>query len=234
MMTSSLSVPIDMRELSVTPVFKYVTREDVNASERAGHAVMRTDEVVEVRIAGQRHYAPQFPVTAQWKRDGHRIITYAERWPEQYREFVAGGQQMAQGTPLEMLRPYGITEALLSLCRALKIYSIEALASLEGDGIKNLGMHSNTLKDMARKYMAQNRDAAADNSRIAELEAQIAALKAALPQNSPGPDDADMAMAKADDEREALKARYADLTGARPRGNPSVETLRTMVAEAEG
>ena len=31
------SVPIDTREITVTPIFKHVTVEDVPASEREGH-----------------------------------------------------------------------------------------------------------------------------------------------------------------------------------------------------
>lgn len=230
----SLSVPIDMRDISITPVFQHITVEDVPASERAGHAVMKTIEVVEVRFAGHKNYSPVFPAAAQFRRDGMKVITYAERWAEQYAQFVAGNDQIASGTPLEMLRPFGITESLLSLCRALKIYSIEALHHLEGPSLKTLGMHANDLKRMADDYMRQRNGASADAARIAELEAQIKELQQAIPKEDPGPKEADAALADADREREALKSRIAELTGARPRGNPSLDTLRNMVAEAGG
>lgn len=230
----SLSVPIDTRDVTIQPVFQHITVEDVPASERAGYAVMKTMEVVEVRFAGQKNYSPVFPADAQYRREGNRVITYAERWSDQYAQFAAGSAQIASGTPLEMLRPFGITESLLSLCRALKIYSIEALAHLEGSALKSLGMHSNNLKRMATEYIAQRDGASADAAKIAELEAQIAALRQAIPEKDPQPEEAEAALAAADDEKEALKQKLADMTGARPRGNPSIETLRAMVQEAGG
>ena len=51
-----------------------------------------------------------------------------------------------------------------------------------------------------------------------DLRAQLAALQAT-------------AGLPADGEKEALKAQIADLTGSRPKGNPSVETLREMLSD---
>src|SRR3546814_17192949 len=64
---------------------------------------METKEVVEVRFAGSKNYSPIFPVDAFWKREGNRVITYGERWPDQYRQFKEGNPQEANGTP----RSYG-------------------------------------------------------------------------------------------------------------------------------
>lgn len=233
-MADVYSVPVDMRELSVVPLFKYRTYEDVKASESAGYAVMKTEEMVEVRMAGQKLYSPEFRVTDQWKFENGRVVTYAERWAKEYAQFVSGGQQLAAGTPLEMLRPFGMTDALLSLCRALKIYSVEALAQLEGQAIKNLGMHANGMQEMARKFLADKEGAASDKARIAELEAQIAALRNVVPEVEPAPEEADQALVAADEEKARLKERLAELTGSRPRGNPSVETLKSMIQEAGG
>lgn len=226
------SVPIDLTDITITPVFKHIVLENVAKSEVAGRAIMETHEVVEVRFAGQKNYSPVFPVTAAYRREGLKVITYAERWADQYADFMAGNAQRAAGTPLEMLRPYGISESQLSVCRALKIYSIEALHNLEGPGLKSLGMASNDLKRMADEFMSSKDERGADRARIAELEAQIAALRQPIPEKEESPDQIDKAVAEADAEREALKAEYAQLTGARPRGNPSVETLRNMVEEA--
>jgi hypothetical protein len=174
----ALSVPIDTRDITVTPVFKHITVEDIAASEREQRPMMKTMEVVEVRFAGSKLYSPVFPTDAFWKRDGQRIITYAERWADQYRDFLNGNDQKAAGTPLEMLKTYGISDSQLSLCRALKIYSIEALHNLEGTNLKSLQMNANPLKEMARSYMADRSTGASASSRIDELERQIAALKA--------------------------------------------------------
>lgn len=232
----ALSVPIDTREITITPVFKHITVENVPASEREGRPVLETLEVVEVRFAGSKLYSPVFPVDAMWKRDGHRMVTYAERWADQYQAFLAGNDQKASGTPLEMLKPYGISDAQLSLCRALRIYSVEALHHLEGPNLKSLQMNSNPLKDMARRYMADRASGASNVDRIAELEAQIAALQKALPANEPTPAEVDQAITAANDEFDAmseddLKEAIAAKVGSRPRGNPSRATLLASIRE---
>lgn len=232
------SVPIDTREITITPVFRHVTVEDVPASERAGRAVMKTIEAVEVRFAGSKLYSPVFPVSAMWKRDGHRIITYAERWADQYQAFLSGDEQRAAGTPLEMLKPYGISPAQLSLCRALKVYSIEALHHLEGPNLKNLGMAANDLKGMARAFMADRAQGDQSAARIAELEAQIAALKQqqSLPPTAPKPEEIEQAMQASDDEfarmdDAQLKQFIKDKSGQAPRGTPSREFLLNAARE---
>src|SRR5690606_35805174 len=173
----ALSVPIDTRDISITPVFKHITVEDVPASERDGKLVMKTLEVVEVRFAGSKLYAPVFPVDAQYQREGNRVITYAERWPDQYRDFIEGNDQKAQGTPLEMLQPYGVSPNQLSLCRVLKIYSIESLHSLEGSALKSLGMHANDMKRMAKAYMDDRAKGSDSSAEIAQLRAQIEEMR---------------------------------------------------------
>ncbi len=233
----ALSVPIDTREITITPVFKHVTAEDVPASERAGKAVMKTIEAVEVRFAGSKLYSPVFPVNAFWKRDGHKIITYAERWADQYRAFLEGSDQVAAGTPLEMLKSYGISAAQLSLCRALKIYSVESLHHLEGQNLKNLGMNANDLKRMAKAFMDDRAKGSASLSEIEALRAEIASLRAAIPARDPTEKEINAAIKEADDEfsvmdDDALKDWIAAKTGAgRPRGNPSRETLLGMARE---
>src|SRR3546814_13848995 len=116
---------------------------------------METKEVVEVRFAGSKNYSPIFPVDAFWKREGNRVITYGERWPDQYRQFKEGNPQEANGTQLEMLRPHGVTPEQLSLCRALRISSLVALPNLEGPSVKTLGINAHKLKAAPAEFMAE-------------------------------------------------------------------------------
>lgn len=240
------SVPIDTRDITVTPVFRYESIEDVNASERAGHLVKKVRQVVEVRFAGSRNYSPVFPVDGFWKRHNGRVVTYAERWADQYRAFLEGGSQEASGTPLEMLRSYGIKDSQLSMCKALKIYSIEALHHLEGDALKSLQMAGNDLKKMARDYMADRQKNSATVDEVAELRAEIAALKLAqagsAPQTTevlvpdPKPAEVEAAVAASDADYSALtndelKALIKDKTGQAPRGTPSREFLMNAAKE---
>lgn len=232
------SVAIDTREITITPLFRYESIEDINASEREGHLVKKMIQVVEVRFAGSKNYSPVFPVDAMWKRENGKIITFAERWSDQYRAFLSGADQEAAGTPLEMLKSFGMSDANLSLCRALRIYSIEALHHLEGDALKTLGMAGNSLKDMARAYMAARDGGRANSSELESLRAELAALKASLiPAIEPTPAQVDQAIAASDAEFEdmdnqALKAYIREKTGQTPLGNPSHETLVGMARDA--
>lgn len=222
----TLTVPL-MPDLAVVPVFKYVTYEDLPESEKAGHAVHKTEVVVQVQYSGNngRSYSPVFPAHAVSHREGHRSVTYAERWAKQYEEFMAGNAQHSQGTPLENLRPYGVTEAQLSMCRALRVYSIEALLQLDGGTGKSLGMFSNDLMGMARKWVeSRNGGDAADE--IQKLREEIERLKAtSVAPVSAEPEQLDV-------EIEALKQVLRD-RGVTWRGSPSLETFRRMVEESK-
>ena len=216
-------------EDQIQPYFMHLTVENIPQSERQGQAVMETREVVQIRFAGDKNYSPIMPADAMYRRVGSRVITYAERWSDQYAEFQTGSAQTSSGTPLEKLVSYGITPSQLSLCRALKVYSIEALHHIEGQNLKNLGMHGNELKSMASRYTADQARGLATADEIQRLREELAALRAASPL--PVDEKAEMAIlpdgyeAMTDDE---LKAAIAAKTGSKPRGNPSRETLLNM------
>ena len=227
---------VDVAGTSATPIFKWLTLENVHKSEQAGHKVMEQHEMVEVRIAGDKNYIPHLPAHSMWKMENGKVITYAERWAEQYRAFKEGNPQEAAGTPLEMLSPYGVTPEQLSLCRALRIYSIETLYNLEGPGVKAMGMNGNALKEAARRYMADNTGAKAALNEVEALKARIAELEGRstiIPVAVDEPEVVDAVIAKADASMsdEAIKAEIKRITGTAPRGNPSSETLRSMLAE---
>lgn len=233
-------VQIDERDITITPVFMMMEIENVPKSETAGHKVMEMHEVVQIRFAGSKHYSPIFPAHEMYKRDGLEVITHAERWAEQYRSFKEGNPQEAAGTPLEMLRAYGVTPEQLSLCRALRIYSVEALDAMEGPAVKSLGMHANAVREAARKFLAARQAPSATADEIAALRAEIEALKAerAVPQQDSTPEDIDAALAAADAayadlSDDQIKERIAHKLGSKPRGNPSRSTLESILREAE-
>lgn len=222
---------IDPRDITVTPVFRMMEIENIPKSETAGHMVKELHEVVQVRFAGSNNYSPIFPAHAFWKREGNQVITYAERWKEQYRQFKEGNAQQVVGTPLEMLMPYGITPEQLSLCRTMRVYSIEALHALEGPNLKNLGMNSNRLKEMANKYMADRMSGKAALDRIAELEAKLAALSREIPAEEPSPEEAAQVVEEADTEllgamtEDELRQFIFEKTGTKPDGRLKHESL---------
>lgn len=217
----------------VTPVFKTMAVKNDTKSKKAGRPIYDDVEMVEVRIAGDRHFNPRFPAHAFWQRDENGFdITYAMRWPEAYKRFKENQSQTASGTPIEEL-PF-LTQAKRSELRALSIYTAEALAALDGKNLKTLGIGGRELKDQATAYLAKA-SGSADVVRLAaqnaDMQAQIETLRQQLiaTQKVPEPAVEDEGV-RTDDE---LKARIKELTGAAPRGTPSRDTLLRMIAEAE-
>ncbi|OAG78044.1 hypothetical protein Amal_00660 [Acetobacter malorum] len=225
-----------MTNFAVTPFFRYETVEDVEASRREKKQVMKTIELCEMRIAGEKNYVPTVPADSIWKTENGLKITYAERFSEQYQQFKVGDSQSGTGTPLQQLRPFGISDAQISLCRALRVYSIEAVQSMEGASLKALGVHANELKRMANAWMAEQMRGGSVLSEVEELRRKVAALEAekagAEIIAEEAEDDAAISGAFAAMTDEQLKAYIKERTGAGPRGNPGRETLLRMAEEA--
>lgn len=220
------------RYAPATPYFKYLNIFNEPQSKLQGKSVHELKPVVEIRFPANPQYKPIFGVDEQCTldEDTGRVITWAERYKDQYNAFLAGAEQQAEGTPLEELLPYGISQAQLSICRALNIYSIEQIAHLEGPAVKRLGVHSNELKPMAQRYMDARREGSNRDSEINELKRQLAELR--------GETASDQPLSNVMQEQEpVLPAGYENMSdaelkdeieriaGSRPRGNPSRETL---------
>lgn len=220
-------------QMGVAPYFMNLVTEDIPQSFLQKRYVGKTVEVVQIRFPADTRFSPVFPTDAMWIRSGNSVITYAERFADQYRAFVNGEDQVSAGTPLEMLNPYGMTPDLLSYCRTMKIYSIEALHNLEGQNLKNLGMRGNRLKDMARQYMATVTQGADTASELEALRAEVERLRQmnVIPQqefNGATPEQISQFANMTDDE---LKEAIAQITGSRPVGRPSRETLERSLKE---
>ncbi len=231
-------------DVLVTPFFKTIPVEDPKASKLAGRPIFRDDEFVEVRVAGERNYAPVFPAAQMWKRVDGVEVSYAERWSEQYRRFKENNTQIASGTPLSEL-PF-LSQAKQAELRAFKIYTAEALAALDGKNLKTLGMDGRKWKDQAAAYL----DKALKGAGTAVLLDEINDLRARLlrfegmqvptddgtvvpvPEQPIDPDVlAESAFATF--SFEDLKAFIESETGSKPRGNPSHVSLIRMAEEIE-
>ena len=209
----------------VVPFFKSMAQHDEQASKAAGRPIYRDMEIVEVRIAGDRNFAPTFPAHAMWRRIDGDEVTYAQRWPKQFERFKENQTQVADGTPLSEL-PF-LTESKRMELRGLKVYTAEALASLDGKNLQALGQNGRTLKNQAEAYLKKAEGTSQTVALVAEVEnlkAQLAQMQGAAPMVEDSPADGD--------QKAALKAQYSELTGQLPRGNQSVETLQKMVDEA--
>jgi hypothetical protein len=214
----------------IVPRFFIHTVPDAKASKEAGRPIFKDIECVEIKMAANKQTTVVFPAHEFWQWgeiDGIRQkITYAMRFADQYKRFKASEAQVMNGTPLEEL-PF-LTQAKRSELKALSIYTAEALATLDGNPLKQLGMGGRELKTQAEAYLNRATDSAAVTrmaSEIEQLKATIAGLQAVPPQSSAQPSPFD------DMDEESLKEWIKDASGSRPRGQPSLETLRRMATE---
>lgn len=226
-------------EARVVPVFKHHTIKNEAKSKEAGRPIYDDMEVVEVRFAGDRNRVGVFPAHSfsGWvtnPQDGSQEQqTYAMRWADQYRRFKMQTQQIAEGTPLEELT--FLTNAKRLELKALSILTAEALAALDGNELKALGMGGRELKNQAIAYLEAARGTAdvtklaADNVSLQaqvdemrrEMQEMVAAAKAKTSSINP-------LEAMSDED---LKALIKTKTGSAPRGVPSHATLVAMATE---
>lgn len=229
--------------VQITPVFYTEIVEDKVASREAGRPIMREEERIEYRIAGNRSFNFHDLAHGFHETKNGETITHAMRFPAEYRKFKETGGNTASGTPLQNLP--GLTPVQISTCKALSIYSIEALASVDGFMLKSLGPSGHKLKQAAEKYLGAA-GGQIDATRIfAELEAVKAEnerlarmVQGARPAPVDQTADSDPETVEAEDayagiDDDGLKARITELTGQGVRGRPSRATLVNMLTELE-
>lgn len=187
------------------------------------------EECVKVMKAGDTRTVSVFPAHSQWDRnDFGEPITYAERWPHQYSQFKDGNRQTADGTALTEA-PFLNTSRIADL-NALKIFTLEALASFDDRYISRMGGNGYKLKELAQEFLANRRSSGPDVSALVEQNAELIRRLEALEGRGPAQQPNDP-FAGIDDS--ALKDRIEAITGTRPRGNPSRATLVGMLSDLE-
>jgi hypothetical protein len=214
---------VEKNDPLVIPVFKTITTQNPAKTRDAGRPIFDEMEVVEVRFAGDKLKVSVFPAheicgEAQDEEGNTFKITYAERWNRQYERFKAKAHQVAEGTPLSELT--FLTEAKRSELRALSIYTAEALAALDGQPLKNLGMQGRDLKNQAQAYL----DRAAGTADVTKMAAKIADLEALVTElrsEKAGVADSQFASWSSDQIKDWIDEKI----GERPKGNPSHATL---------
>ena len=207
----------------VVPRFYIYTTENKAKSKEAGRPIFDDMEAVEVRFTGNRQTVSVFPAHAvcgqiQDEDGDFRVMTYAERWPEQYKRFKAKAQQIAAGTPVDEL-PF-LTQAKRSELKALSIYTAEALAAIDGNELKNLGQGGRELKNQAQAYLdnaAGTADVTGMASKIEELQQLVAELRAEKTVAA----TSEFASWSPDQIKDWIEEKL----GERPKGNPNLATL---------
>jgi hypothetical protein len=176
----------------LVPRFYMHTTENPAKSKKEGRPIFDEMEVCEVRMAANKQTVGVFPAHEVFKKisrnDGsYEELTYAIAFNEQYRKFKANEAQDMSGTPLSEA-PFLSQGKRLEL-KALNVHTVEALAAVDGQPLKLLGMTGREMKNQAIAYLAKAGGSAdvtrlaADNvalsEQMAEMRKQIEELTAA-------------------------------------------------------
>lgn len=161
-------------DAAIVAVFKNIALPNPNKTSEAGRLVCDDMEVVELRYPGSKNVGV-YPATefSHWAIDqltGEQVkVTYAERFAHQYRQFKLQNIQTKSGTPLTEVS--FLTEARRAELRAFNIYTVEALAEIDGLELKNLGPHGREFKNRAIEFISESRQHAGASQLQAELDA---------------------------------------------------------------
>jgi len=224
----------------IVAIFKNLAVKDDTASAKTGRPVFTDEEIVELHYPGSRDWSAH-PATSfsHWSTDplsGDQIkVTYAERFSRQYQQFKAHAQQTKTGTPLTYAT--FLTEARRAELRAQNIYTVEALATVDGQPLKNLGQGGRDMKNAAMEYLEASQRGAVSTQAQAEIEMlraqnmtlqqDVEALKANASKVAGAPpvdefDDMDLAQ---------LRDYVTSHTGQAPLGALNTKTLRRMARD---
>lgn len=163
------------QDATLVVVFKHHAIPNEAKSRAAGRLICDDKEVCEIRAPAARNTVSVHPATerSHWAVDPHTgmqvEVTYAERFSKQYQQFKAQAAQTMTGTPLSHA-PF-LTEGKRAELRALNVYTVEALASLDGQELKNIGQGGRELKNQATEFIEQAKHLVPNLQLQAELDA---------------------------------------------------------------
>lgn len=204
--------------------------EDKAASAKQGRPIYRDIEMIKIAFPADRQRTLVRPANAEWKKIQGRKITYVERFSEQYKRFKADQPQIVEGTPLTEA-PF-LTVAQRAMLKGSNVYTVEQLASLDSQPLKNIGVGGRALQQAAQAYL-DKASGTADVTRLADENAKLKALLEQMQRvQPPAPETAKTFGSEFDSmSDDDIKAFVKEHTGSAPRGNPSRETLVKMAAE---
>lgn len=217
--------PKEDRNLPIV-VFSTATEPDPVATARDGVPMFKEIELVTIAFPADRQRTLVRPAKAVWMKVKGVPVTYVERFAAQYARFKAGQPQIVEGTPLSEA-PF-LTEAVRATLRALNVHTIQQLASLQGQPLKNVGPNGLQWQQQAVAWLESAKGTATNTAmaaELAELRQTVASLSAA---------GADPRAKYAETSDEKLKELIKEKTGEAPRGNPNRATLIRMAIEVEG
>ena len=105
---------------------------------------------------------------------------YQRRWPEQWKQYIEGVEQRAEGTPLDAI--FADSPDVIAELARIRVHTVQQLAGLTDTGLLHIprGMH---LRDTARAFVlattGQSPEMDALKAQNEALAARLAALEAA-------------------------------------------------------
>lgn len=135
-------------------------------SKEAGRQVFVDVDHVEIVVAGQDKQKFVGPVNEQIEA----------RFPEEHALFLKGKDEVRVGTPIEQWPQ--LTPSQVLMLKQINIYSVEDVASLSDENVKNVGPGGYKMRDDAAKFL-KSAQVAVDASKIDEMFKVMAELKAA-------------------------------------------------------
>src|SRR5215471_12735187 len=222
-------------DASLVASFRNMAVQNDAKTAAAGRPIFDDVEVCEIRFPGRRDWQA-FPATSfsHWETDpmtgAQQKVTYAERFHRQYLQFKQHASQTKSGTPLTHV-PW-LSEGRRAELRALNIYTVEALAAVDGQELKNLGAGGRELKNRAIEFIEEAKAGASSTQMQVELEAlrarnqvledDLAAAAKKLQANATEFDE------MTDEQlRDFIKAQ----SGHTPQGNVNRKTLIRMATD---
>lgn len=150
------------------------TKRNVFTSEKEGYPLDEGVDYVRIGQVGERDDVVHEV----------RLIAADKRWPEQWRAYQEGREQVSDGMPLDMLFP-GNPE-IVSTLKANHIHTIEHLAEMK-DG--NKFAFALPLQQKAQKFLESRKDNAvpAMQAQMEALLREVAELRAEKDQPRRGP-----------------------------------------------
>ena len=160
-------------DTAVVALFRTTAMKNEAETAKQGRPIFDDLEICELRYPGSKNVGV-YPATSfsHWADDpetGEQVrVTYAERFKRQYQQFKSHDAQTKSGTPLAYA-PF-LTESRRAELRAQNIYTVEALAHIDGAELKNLGHGGRELKNSAQEYIEQSKTRSTDTKLMQELE----------------------------------------------------------------
>jgi hypothetical protein len=215
-------------------IFKTLPILNPARTAQEGRPIYEDVEHCEIRGPGSRNTTvqPAHQLSTGWVIDPitgeQRQITYAERFNRQYRQFKEHATQTKSGTPLAHV-PF-LTEARRAELRALNIITVEQLALVDGQELKNLGPGGREYKNKAQEYLSDATRGAPSSVMIAELEA-LRAKNAILQEDLAAERQRKVDTTFDDMSDEQLTELIKSNTGHAPQGMLTRKTLLRMATD---